>query len=116
MGVSSRLLPCLGSGMWTMTFPKIVSSNIELVILEKEVRDGPRVGNVHRVVCIYPDGTIFVKRVFVDPSTIAFQKKILSSKIFDNFYEFSKSTDGDITLIHEYLLERGIHLDRWLGK
>ena len=96
--------------------PKIVSSNIELVILDREISDGPRVGNIHRVVSLCPDGSIFVKEIFVDPSTIMFHKKILSSRVFVNFYEFSKEYVGDVNLIHYYFLERGVHLDKWLEK
>ena len=96
--------------------PKIISSNIELIILDREIRDGPRIGNIHRVISCCPDGSIFVKEMFVDPSTIMFHKKILSSELFDNFYEFSKKYPGDTSLIHYYFLERGIHMYQWLGR
>ena len=95
--------------------PKIVSSNIEIIILDREIGDGPRVGNIRRVVSLYPDGSAFVKEVLVDPSTIMFRKKVLMSNLFYNFFKFQLSCRQDAELVRRYLkkelsplwLERG---------
>jgi hypothetical protein len=73
------------------------------------------VGNIHKVVSIYPDGSIFMKKIFVDPSTIMFHKKVLMSNLFDNFFKFQSSCPQDAELVRRYLkkelsplwLERG---------
>ena len=99
-----------------MTLPTIVFSSIEIAILEKEIRNGPLVGNIHNNISIHCDGNIGIKEMFVDPTTVMFHKKVLRQKLFENYFEFLNEYPEDAKLVREYLLKEGIYPSNWMDK
>ena len=81
--------------------PAICEVGLEFTILIKEIQysDGC-VGNIHNVVNIYNDNSVFMKEILVKP---AGAKETLHSASSHTFSEFSGKFPEDAKVIKEYI-------------
>jgi hypothetical protein len=92
--------------------PMVCEAGLEFTILMKEIQysDG-WVGNVHHVVNIFHDGSVFMKEMLVKPLG---KKELLNSATAHNFEEFSGKFPLDAEVILKFLAERNVNIP-WIN-
>ena len=86
--------------------PSISWVGLEFIIMVKEIRynDG-WVGNVHHIVNVFDDGSVFAKEVLVKPRGA---KETMSFASAKSFNEFTNRFPEDAKVIVDYVKECGI--------